>query len=66
MTDRTPPAAPATLGLPDFEPLRRAGWSVQTVTGTYCLAWRGADEVVFAWRGGGWHQLTTRSLRRAA
>ena len=55
-----------TLGLPNFEQLRRAGWSIKTVTGAYCVAWRGADEVVFAWRAGEWQQVTTRTLRHAA
>ena len=66
MTSRTDPAAAPTLGLPNFEQLRAAGWSVKTVTGTYCVAWRDADEVVFAYRNGEWQQVTTRTLRRAA
>ena len=55
-----------TLCLPNFEQLRSAGWSIKTVTGAYCVAWRGADEVVFAWRTGEWQQVTTRTLRHAA
>ena len=65
MTSRTDTAAP-TLALPNFEPLRHAGWSIKTVTGDYCVAWRGPDEVVFAWRDGEWQQVTTRTLHRAA
>ena len=66
MTSHTDPFAAPTLGLPNFEQLRAAGWSVKTVTGTYCVAWRDADEVVFAWRDREWQQVTTRTLRRAA
>ncbi len=55
-----------TLSLPNFEQLRSAGWSIKTMTGDYCVAWRGADEVVFAWRAGEWQQVTTRTLRHAA
>ncbi len=65
MTSRTDTAAP-TLALPNFEPLRSAGWSIKTVTGAYCVAWRGPDEVVFAWRDGEWQQVTTRTLNRVA
>ena len=61
-TDVTPP----TLSLPNFESLREAGWSIKTVTGAYCVAWRGADEVVFAWRDGEWQRVTTRTFARAA
>ena len=55
-----------TLAMPNFEPLRSAGWSIKTVTGAYCVAWRGPDKVVFAWRAGEWQQVTTRTLRHAA
>ena len=65
MTSHTDAATP-TLTLPNFEPLRHAGWSIKTVTGAYCVAWRGPDEVVFAWRAGEWQQVTTRTLRRVA
>ena len=45
---------------PNLELLRRSGWSVSTVSGAYCSAWRGRDEVVFQWRDGGWHRLGGR------
>ena len=45
---------------PNVELLRRMGWSVGTSTGAYCLAWRGRDEIVFEWRGGGWHRVGGR------
>ena len=66
MTGHTDPTAALTLVLPNFDQLRAAGWSVKTMTGTYCVAWRDADEVVFAWRDGEWQQVTTRTLRHAA
>ena len=65
MTNHAEDGTP-TLSLPNFEPLRQAGWSIKTVTGAYCVAWRGADEVVFAWRDGEWQRVTTRTLSRAA
>ena len=39
---------------PNWELLRRGGWSVANISGSYCVAWRGRDEVVFEWRGGEW------------
>ena len=50
------PASP-----PDAAPLRQAGWAIQSLTGNYAVAFRGAEEVVFVWRGDGWHQLAARS-----
>ena len=47
---------------PDVAPLREAGWSIQSLTGNYAVAFRGPAEVVFVWRGDGWHRLTTRAL----
>lgn len=47
-------------GEPNIELLRRTGWSVGTTTGTYCLAWRGRDEVVFEWKAGGWQRVGGR------
>lgn len=52
--------------LPNLDQLRRAGWSVKTVNGEYCVAWRGAEEVVFRWRGGEWHQLARVAAPAAA
>jgi hypothetical protein len=42
---------------PNFELLRRAGWSVNTAAGSYCVAWRGRDEVVFEWREEAWRRI---------
>jgi hypothetical protein len=45
---------------PNFELLRRSGWSVNSISGPYCVAWRDRDEVVFQWREGGWHRVGGR------
>ena len=45
---------------PNFELLRRSGWSVNSISGPYCVAWRGRDEVVFQWREGGWQRVIGR------
>ena len=42
---------------PNWELLRRLGWSVANISGSYCVAWRGRDEVVFEWRNDGWYRL---------
>ncbi len=42
---------------PNWELLRRLGWSVANISGAYCVAWRGRDEVVFEWRNGNWYRL---------
>ncbi|HEY2909590.1 MAG TPA: hypothetical protein VGI99_05055 [Gemmataceae bacterium] len=42
---------------PNFELLRRHGWSVNAIAGTYCVAWRGRDEVVFEWTADGWRRI---------
>ena len=44
-------------GEPNLELLRRLGWSLGTLSGTYCVAWRGRDEVLFEWKSGGWHRI---------
>lgn len=46
---------------PNVELLRRYGWSVNAVSGRYCVAWRGRDEVVFEWRDEHWTRLTGES-----
>ena len=56
----TPPAQP------NFERLRCAGWAISSITGSYCVAWRGRDEVVFEWRGGEWHRVGGRTCGAAA
>ena len=45
---------------PNFELLRQSGWSLNCISGTYCVAWRGRDEVVFQWRAGSWHWVGGR------
>jgi hypothetical protein len=45
---------------PNFELLRRQGWTVNTISGPYCVVWRGRDEVVFQWKGGEWHRVGGR------
>lgn len=42
---------------PNFELLRRNGWSVNAIAGTYCVAWRGRVEAIFEWRGDGWQRI---------
>ena len=57
------PLSPLVLsrdGEPNFELLRRSGWSVNTISGAYCVAWRGRDEVVFEWRDEGWRRIGGR------
>ena len=54
------PLSPILLsrdGEPNVELLRRSGWSVNSISGAYCAAWRGRDEVVFEWRGDGWRRV---------
>jgi hypothetical protein len=48
------------VAAPNVELLRRIGWSVASITGSYCVAWRGRDEVVFEWRGDGWYRVGGR------
>ncbi len=45
---------------PNVELLRRAGWSVNSTAGSYCVAWRGRDEVVFEWREASWRRVSGR------
>jgi hypothetical protein len=45
---------------PNVELLRRMGWSVNAISGSYCVAWRGRDEVVFEWRSEGWRRIGGR------
>lgn len=57
------PLAPLILkdaAAPNWELLRRGGWSVANISGAYCVAWRGRDEVVFEWREDGWHRVGGR------
>ncbi len=45
---------------PNVELLRRNGWSLNSVVGAYCVAWKGRDEVVFQWREGTWQRVGGR------
>lgn len=57
------PLAPFLLSRdtePNVELLRRNGWSVNTISGAYCMAWKGRDEVVFQWREGAWCRVGGR------
>jgi len=45
---------------PNFELLRSQGWALASISGPYCVVWRGRDEVVFVWKGGGWHRVGGR------
>jgi hypothetical protein len=51
---------------PNLTRLREAGWTIGSTFGTYCVAWRGSDEVVFAWRDGEWQVISNRSGGRLA
>lgn len=56
----SPLVQPKDEAAPNWELLRRVGWSVASMSGAYCVAWRGRDEVVFEWRGDGWHRVGGR------
>lgn len=47
--------------LPNYEVLRQSGWQVASATGSYCVVFRGSDEVVLHWRNGHWQQVGGRS-----
>ena len=48
---------------PNFELLRRNGWSLNTISGPYCVVWKGRDEVVFQWREGTWQRVGGRAAQ---
>jgi hypothetical protein len=50
---------------PNVELLRADGWAVAAIIGPYCVAWRGADEVVFSWQAGRWQAVSGRSGGRS-
>ncbi|HET6576559.1 MAG TPA: hypothetical protein VFG68_23375 [Fimbriiglobus sp.] len=50
-----------TFDAPSYELLRGAGWTVGAVAGRYCVAWRGAEEVVLVWHAGRWSQVAGRA-----
>ena len=56
----TSPLMVAKDGEPNIEFLQSKGWAVSAFTGHYCVAWRGRDEVVLEWKGGGWHRVGGR------
>jgi hypothetical protein len=60
MQPTPPPSHPIPVSTPNVELLYRLGWSIGTFTGSYCLAWRGRDEVVFEWTAHGWQRLGGR------
>lgn len=43
---------------PNPELIRRQGWRVNATIGSYCVAWRGREEVVLVWREGSWHPIS--------
>lgn len=45
---------------PNYALLLQTGWSVTTSHGDYCVAFRGADEVILVWRDGRWRQVGNR------
>jgi len=55
-----------SLSNANWTQLHEAGWSIGAMFGSYCVAWRGSDEVVFAWRNGEWHVISHRSSGRLA
>lgn len=52
------PLAQGRDSQPNVELLRRAGWSVNSTSGSYCVAWRGRSEVVFEWRDENWRRVS--------
>ena len=62
-----PPRQESAVEFPNLELLRLTGWSVGSVIGRYCVAWRGSEEVVLVWQDGEWRQVAGRgALREAA
>ncbi|QEL13337.1 hypothetical protein [Limnoglobus roseus] len=51
---------------PNPELLRRHGWSVKAAHGSYCVVWRGSQEVVMVWRDGTWQRANGGAIRTAA
>jgi hypothetical protein len=48
---------------PNFELLRRNGWSLNMISGPYCVVWKGSDEAVFQWRDGSWQRISGRGTQ---
>lgn len=46
---------------PRWELIRQSGWTVNAMHGSYCVVWRGQEEVVLAWHDGQWRQVSGRS-----
>jgi hypothetical protein len=59
MQPNSPLAIPVESA-PNFELLRRHGWSVNNICGAYCVAFRGADELVLEWQNGHWQRVGGR------
>jgi hypothetical protein len=58
-----PGGAPAE---PNAELIRQTGWAVKSIHGDYCVAWRGADEIVLRWQAGGWVRVAGRGEFKVA
>jgi hypothetical protein len=47
---------------PSYEPntdlLRIQGWSIISVFGPYCRAWKGSCEILVVWRNGAWQKVS--------
>ena len=54
------PLSQIQASAPNFEMLQASGWSINTISGCYCVAFRGRDEVVLEWRDGTWHRVIGR------
>ncbi len=57
-TPEVHPAPPPST--PPYEILQNLGWFIGLTYGSYCIAWKDKDEVVFEWRDNQWHRLTGR------
>ena len=42
---------------PNLELVRIHGWSIASVCGPYCVAWKGNQEIVLVWRNAGWQRV---------
>ena len=51
---------------PNPELIRRAGYSVVAVCGRYCVAARGAEQIVLEWRDGTWERVAGKGSWQAA
>lgn len=42
---------------PNVELLRSHGWTISSLSGNYCVAWRGNEEVILVWRNQTWERI---------